>query len=260
MSMENPFAPRAEPRPRKKPSVFVTHRPAPTKSELATEARWRKQEREPADIERMTAPTELSTYLAEHGHEDACLHAYSCDPWKYEPVLFDDLVKERMGANDPQSIAELRGLIRAGSWMTYPRPDKRDLKDAMDALRQTERQRWSWKIKQADPDTSRELSETMKDTLKQIDAIQQAIDEQRIGDDAEEAARHVEDIHASLWLTLKAEMRVHGLTDEDMDSRPATKALHEEIERLRPIRDLLYFRRLYPKLASKSLVNNRIET
>src|SRR3989344_7746833 len=74
-------------------------------------------------LERLHQLPDLHDHLVAIGHPEACAGIYTCDPWKYEPILLDELIKERAGENDPERLAKIRGLISIGSIaLTSPRP------------------------------------------------------------------------------------------------------------------------------------------
>jgi len=249
----NPFRP--------KDPIFPTNRPL-SPSEAAREQRSRKEGRvQRSETEHLHTLVDLQTYLKIRGHAEACDNAFSCDPWKYEPILLDDLIKERLRADDPEKMNELRGLIRAGSWPTYPRlTDTSELETCFAAVREQEDIAWNRKAREADPDTSKELKESLTEIEENIDKIRRAIDDRVVGDGLEEATRHIEDICARLWLELKELAATHGLSMKETRTNYLTKPYHEEIEQTRPIRDLLYLRRLYPKLAERSIESRTSKT
>ena len=165
----------------------------------------------------------------------------------------DDLIKERVGTNDPERLSELRGLIRAGSWMTYERQDHASVQSALKQLRLYEELDWLSRIREADPDTSKEFREGMREELGDLDRVRQAIHDGLTGDEVEQATRTIEDINATLWLEIKKILAAHGLPWQEASRHRLTKPLYQQIERIRALRDFLYFRRLYPKRAAAAL-------
>ncbi len=222
-----------------------------TPNEIARARKERAQGHEPeAGIEHMPSVTDLYAYLKTHGHEEACANAYSCDPWKYEPVLFEDLIDIRATTNDAVALRELRGLIRAGSWMTYERQTPEDLRSHLKTVRTREQQEWEWRIRNADPDTSKEYREGMKEEMEDLDQVEHALRMHAVGEEAAKAAKTVEDLAASAWLELKKQVAANGLEWDDVPHASETRQLYKEVEGLRPLRDELYFRSLYPNLAT----------
>lgn len=248
----NPFRSSSQPSYARRPSPFST-RMERTRAEAATEERFRENQRKPKpDAEHFASVVDLHGYLERRGHAEACKHAYSCDPWKYEPVLFDDLIAARIKEDKPGQD-ELRGIIRAGSWMTYPRVDAKDIESRLKSVQQQEEASWTWRIRQADPDTAKELRDDLKEVQQEIVGIQRALTDGVVGPELESATRAIEDISARLWTDLKQLASIHGLSNEDLRRNHLTKPITQELERLRPVRDLIYYRRLYPKQAARSL-------
>ncbi len=182
---------------------------------------------------------DLQAYLAEPRtqeraferlqRETACADVFRCDPWKYEPLLLDDLLKART-FQLPEEIQQLRGLIRAGSWNTYERQEQDDILKRLKELREIEKQE-----------------------APHIDRVIADIRNGVIGEALEISVRTIENINVTAWHQLK---RYHGIRGEQAHiEKPnvLTEQLHTELTLIRPIRDLLYFRRLYPVLAQISV-------
>jgi len=251
----NPFAPPAGHHRRR--SVMDMHPRGRTPEEVAAEESFRRREKEKlGGYERLHTILDLNRYLNERPNGgEACVSRFDCDPWKYEPLLLDDLIKAR-SQNAPQTrIDELRGLIRAGSWMTYPRTGQSGALQRLREVAQSEEDGWQAKIRQADPDTSRELKADMQEMLQELRQVTADLAAGKTGPELEAAVRAVEDLNARAWLSLKGYMAARGGDLAETKKQPAARPLVEEIERLRLVRDLLYFRRLYPKWAKLSLVS-----
>lgn len=180
---------------------------------------------------------------------EACDNIIGCDPWKYEPFLIDELFRERREGKDPVEIRKLRGFIRAGSWMSYPRPTPDDVLADIAKVRNSEQRDWDWRLRNADPDTAKEIRENRAAQQAEFTALEQAISEGISGDGLEPHTRNIEEILGHAWYNLKKQMAANGLDWKQAESHPATNHTFKEIETLRPIRDYLYFRLLYPKWA-----------
>ncbi len=161
--------------------------------------------------------------------ERACSEAYSCDPWKYEPVLLDDLIRLHHDAAPYDYINHIRGLIRAGSWMHYTRKNDQHILDDIHFLQRIERASWISKLQQ----------------------VEKFYSEKIIGKKLEPAVQTIEYLSFKLWLQLKKFAHAHGL--QPTDNNPHLQHFRKEIQYLRIIRDTLYFRLLYPNIASKGL-------
>lgn len=198
----------------------------------------------------MHSVTDLHKWLEDRGHVEACSNLYRCDPWKYEPLLLEELYRlKRTEGADAAELNEIRGMIRAGSWMTYERLDDRTAVAGLGTVREREQADWLWKIRNADPDTAKEHAENRDQLLADIDRIERELYAGKIGESLENTTTSVESLMAGAWHELKKAIAMHGLTWDDVKKHPATKGLFEEIEALRPVRDLAYYRRLYPHQA-----------
>lgn len=245
----NPFAEMPEP-------------PAPESSRVP-KAKTERREAEPArpKLEHLHSFTDLQEFLDKARRDrrlsadeqarlhEACDNLIGCDPWKYEPFLMDELFRERRGGNDPEAVRRLRGLIRAGSWMTYPRQTPADVLAELASVRQAELGDWDWKLRNADPDTAKEIKENREEQARDFGLTERAVADGLRGEDLEEATRVVEDLLGHAWYRLKGAMSAHGLDWRAAESHPATSKLFREISGLRPVRDYLYHRRLYPNWA-----------
>jgi len=188
---------------------------------------FRAQEPEHMDI--MALTTELAAYLAHTGHPKACARISDCDPWKYEPFVLDDLIRERITSNRLSHIKKLRELIRAGSCMTYPRMSTDDVLHNLQLLKHH------------------------GERPESINQLRQSIQSHILGQELEAAAELVENISVRLWLQLKQLIVLHAIPDEQLRGHYLTRPLYQEIEFLRPVRDLLYYRLLYPNQARLSI-------
>lgn len=250
----NPFiAPR---RPR---GIFDVRTRGTTPDEARTIQRFRERERArfSENAEHLHSVTDLHAYLEERGHKDACAHAYSCDPWKYEPILLDDLIAERAGANDPARINTLRGLIRAGSWMSYEPVTEEDVQKRLSAVQRREEEDWMSRVRRADPATAKEHLENMEEQKQEFERVRRAISDGVVGEGLEEAVRIIENFNAYAWTETKKTLAAKGLMWQDARRDPAVRPLIDEIEKLRAVRDLLYHRRVYPSWAAEAVRGRR---
>lgn len=224
---------------------------------IARARRREKQERDARELETFASVSDLHDYLEERGHVDACAHVFKCDPWKYEPILLDDLIDERIGSNDPKKIDRLRKLIRAGSWSGYQRSTRGEIIEDLDAVDERITLEGIRRIhdaeRQSDAKSASELSDELAEARRVLNAVNAAIREGLRGDAAEDATRTIEDLQASSWIKLKGVLAAHGLSLEEAraDQRASRYAepFLKEIEQLRRLRDYLYNRRCYPNWA-----------
>jgi len=283
---ENPFR-NTRPPVRRITSPFSVRMEGPrTPSEIAI-AKTQREKRQNinGDIEHLPSVTDLHAYLEQHGHADACAHAYSCDPWKYEPIMCQDLglmlgklseeYDHTKRENLEYEINELRGLIRAGSWMTYERPDlPKDLQtyekllkhaghtfiyEIEARLRSINLQINDPAIRRSDPTWVKELETEKKDLLRLMEATPKIADDLKrgiTGDTLERSVRTFDAIYNTLLLEMQKLLAAGGTTSEDPTLQKQTRDLRGEVVILRPIRDLLYYRRLYPKQAARAITPN----
>lgn len=261
----NPFAPPAE--AQRKRGVFAVDLRGPQSSrEKALEERFREAQRargQPADSRRMPMIFDLHAYLEKRGHTEACESVYSCDPWKYEPILYQDLGLLQLERDETQDetrkkeldgeISKLRGLIRAGSCLTYDRPDlSRDLPkfeavlqrhahDLRDDLASLQQQITDIKLQAADPGWIEEL-QSERDNLLRLKAAFSRVGENLRknvgGENLEETVRAFDAIYGRLVMKIKSLTAAYGNPEQSLLAQ-----LRREVDALRPVRDILYLRR-----------------
>jgi len=207
-----------------------------------------------ADEKEQKDTSRLKTRIAKI--EKACVGEYTCDPYQYEPELFEMLNHEKTHSADPEKINELRGLIRAGSWMTYERMKPAAVIELINKLKTLETEGKNFLMRRADPDTYKELNQNLKETLDELELIATSLRLNKTGDELEEAARIMEDLSTKAWSMLRLTMDQHQISLQDTQSHALTNPLIKEIETLGPVRDLVYFRRIYPKWAAETLRGN----
>lgn len=213
-------------------------------------------------LEHLHTVRDLSEYLATprddisseelRDRQSACRGIYSCDPQTYEPYLLDDVLQSRMQRQHEAELNQLRGLIRAGSWMTYKR---QTLETALDQLTQFEKnlsQDGHARIIAADPSTATEHYLNLQQELTEIQQIRDALRANITGKELEPIVRLVEDFNIHLWQRLKQYHAIRGEHVSRVQPDKVSKPLYQEIALLRPIRDLLYFRRVYPNWARRT--------
>lgn len=240
-----------------------TNRPAPVNSPTRKKTPERARETTPSrpDLEHIANLYDLEDHLQsvrvklkdkpaeQRLIADACDNVMGCDPWKYEPFVLDELFAERRKAGDPEAVRRLRGLIRAGSWTSYPRPTQVDVLRDLADVRRTENQDWDWRLRNADPDSAKEIREDRDEQSAELFSLERAIENGDLGETLETHARSIEDLLGHAWFSLKKLMAAKGLDWKQAETDPATSQLFHEIQKLRPLRDYVYFRLLYPKWA-----------
>ncbi|MBI5655128.1 hypothetical protein HZC53_05775 [Candidatus Uhrbacteria bacterium] len=241
----------------------LTDKPAPEVSRTHKKTPERTREASPSrpDLEHIANLYDLQAHLQSVRAKlknkpaeqrliaDACDNVMGCDPWKYEPYLLDELFRERRNNTDPETVPRLRGLIRAGSWTSYPRPSQKDILHDLADVRRAEAQDWDWRLRNADPATAKEIREDRDEQAAEFTALEHAVGSGVIGEALEVHARTIENLLGHNWFALKKIMAANGLDWRQAETDPATSRLFHEIQKLRPLRDYIYFRLLYPKWA-----------
>jgi len=229
MEFLNPFR-TPVPQPNKRQVFSSRMESARTPADVAVQRAAQERQRHELtkggkEFEHLHSVLDLHRYLEESGHGEACKNLYSCDPWKYEPILLEELEKHR-------GSPRLRGLIRAGSWMTYPRMDLDAVLDRLHTVRRLD---------------------TNPADAQALDAIESALKTGKLGADLEPETQALEHISRELWLQLKRALAPHGIPSTEASNDQTTKPLRRELDALRPIRDFLYYRTLYPTWAKLGL-------
>ncbi len=186
--------------------------------------------------------------------EDAAMDCakLKCDPWKFEGVIVDDLVRELMENTDPAHLNHLRGLLRAGSWWMHTTPQTNaDALETLHRVRHDEENYWAWRIRHTNtaPQDSENIQvlELRRDqSVHALDAIESQIKHNVIGEALEPSVRTVDQLYARAWLNYKKLEAAHSAPNVILD-------LKHDTERLRVLRNFLYYRRLYPNQARASL-------
>ncbi len=244
------------------PFLLPQEQPAPESSRIPKIAEVKRETHQAKpELEHIANMSDLQAYLQvtrtklrnrpeeQKRLAEACNNIMGCDPWKYEPFLIDELFRERREGNDPAEVRRLRSFIRAGSWMSYPRPTPDDVLSDIAKVRNSEQRDWDWRLRNADPDTAKEIRENRVAQQAEFTALEQAVQNELSGDDLEPHARNIENLLGHAWYSLKKLMAANGLDWKQAETHPAASHIFKEIETLRPIRDYVYFRLLYPKWA-----------
>jgi|GEM_PF-2884660 len=194
-------------------------------------------------------------------------HEYQCRPSEFEHVLFEDLQATfRKTEPDMAHINHLRGLLRAGSWFAFDRTSRgvevQNINKNSEALaliskaRLAEAEYWDWQIHLTDPyhrlpEVAGEIETYKEDALRELDMAESAITHSLLGAELESAVRTIEQLHAKL-LALSQKFSAQSATSSSAD-RTSQNHWHDLFIQLRPLRNFLYYRRLYPIQARESL-------
>lgn len=263
----NPFTQRT--------GVFETRGRAPDARSAALERQRREAERRAStEGERLYTRLDLQLHLHELNHERAERRCDINKPWTYLPILFQELFTERAGNNTAHELQRFRGLILAGSRQTHepltprlgtrPRtPERLNAEEAykrISTIRQKQADRWLARIRHADPSTSREYLEYLTHIQHELDNVERSLRAVDVGDSLEEAVRTIEDLEYGAWRELEKLRLAHGYTWEDLPQHAVATPWLEEIELLHPLRNFVYERRLYPKLAQTRAQRGSVKT
>ena len=131
--------------------------------------------------------------------------------------------------------------------MTAPRLRSEEVLRVLADVRAGEREMWESRIRHADPDTSKEHRECFKEEMGGFDLMADAIESKSVGENVENATLAMDDLQRRLWASLTSVLTARNLTLTEAKTDHVARPLMREIERLRPIRDLLYSRRCYPQ-------------
>lgn len=203
----------------------------------------------------LAEPRQNETPIQRRERETACANSFTCNPWKYEPLLLDDLIQARV-MESPQDIHKLRGIIRAGSWNTYERESIPDILKRLKHLRDIVEFHRRALTDPRDTSTTREHLDDLDEELEGIDKVIADVSSGVIGEPLEVSVRTIEDINVTTWHKLKQHHIIRGERPQPDRPDTLTKQLYQELALIRPIRDLLYLRRLYPVLAHMSVQPN----
>jgi len=259
----NPFLP--PPSTAKKAGIFETRSRAGTPREIEIDRRFRESSRTADAGEHILTISDLHQELLDLGHPEACESVFRCDPWMVEPIVLEELMLESSKGTtaDPARIERLRGLIRAGSWMSYDRTEPDDAYRQFAVIVKRELERRNAEVSRqaqdaeraSDPELAHELRNAFEDEKALFERGLKAFRDGAAGKDAEPAARTIEYLFIRDYMALKQlAIRHPGLTLDDARRHPVGRPFAKEIEQLRPARDWAYFRSVYPGRARKSKV------
>ena len=150
--------------------------------------------------------TDVSAYLEDTGRKELCENIFTCDKWKVEPVLLEELAHEQ----DDTKRNKLRGLIRAVS--NFP-PDRRPIEE--------------------------QLKEVEMDTRLHDDdweEIEEAVRGSEIGDAIEYAVSLIEPRYQrliALWKSLDEGVAKDGIRKQIDELRPIRDNLY--MRRVHPV-------------------------
>ncbi len=164
----------------------------------------------------------VNAYLASRAQGDLCRDVMGCNPWPAEAFLMDDLAHYAAGqAPLPHATrAETRLYLRAVSWFLYPPISEDAFRARVDAL----------------ADASADEKALLHG------ALAHAHEE----DATEPAVQAIERLYLAAWAGLQKARRDADLpwrALEDASLPEPVAAAKARVNALRPLRDLLYFRR-----------------
>jgi hypothetical protein len=224
-----------------------------TAADIAVEQKWRasqnKPERKetPPGFERILTLKDVVDHFQSQspkaGREDLCHYPFKCDVWKVERSLLDDMD----AVSDLAETQRLRGLIRAASWMTHDRPASSSLMlraRLMQERFETKRN----ELARTDEAEAKEWEEEIAMATRIVEALQRQIS----GEALEPAVHAFETLYRRSLHDYENAMRLGKQVPKKMVELAKT-----EVESLRPLRDELYFRRLYPRWFNAGTATSR---
>ncbi|MCC7357416.1 hypothetical protein IT408_02820 [Candidatus Uhrbacteria bacterium] len=258
--------------------IQIDHLPRLRQIDIALQENHEQGEVRDTLIKKKAALVEKAKQLKQAAQE---CDNFRCDPWKFEPYLFADVLKERSHEPiDQTHLNHVRGLLRAGSVFSFDRlsngQESIKIRTTEEALSLVSKARfitseyWDWRMHVAgpfhhDPDAKKEYENFKEQSLLELDMVSQAISKNVLGEELEDATRTIEDLHEKIFsLYLKSEKNIPALQDQinAVNTGKEKQYTHwrDLYIQLRPLRNFLYYRRLYPIQAKASLITWKPKT
>jgi len=216
----------------------------------------------PREIVRMETEESLNAYIRERHPNAPCLKEKTCDILDIEGLLTHDLALAH-GTNTPiEEINRLRGFLRVSSWKGYKRFEgSKEMPLLIDAIRETwdknnehihEARRKAEKNRDdatiaTDIDSQKEATERFNEIQQGLNEIERALKTPLIGEQAEPAARAIDDLVGSVvFEALKERKDPPKKIRQKAGPKPGVKNVRpiSFLDRLRILRDQIYFQRL----------------
>lgn len=222
---------------------------------------------------------DLERYLKKHrpGREYRIWPTHG-DLWPAEEQLTNDL-RRALKDDDREQIRVLRGFIREVSWRTYVHMEPEQVLSLWktmegDGIRELEARQRDLN-RGGSPDDAREIDSDIAALRRRSAEVMRALSAAALGEDAEGAARYLEQMFFEQWSALRKLLRHHNwdtftehfgdvlrgavkldpkkplskyrvkLRLSEEDYQKLVRAVHT-VQRLRPVRDLVYMARLHP--------------
>lgn len=171
----------------------------------------------------------VNAYLQKRDQAHLCQDVTDCNPWPAEALLLEDLrvIEDEHGSDAERE--HIRTLIRAVSWFTYPPIPESAL---VPFLEETHRSLREWAL-------PKEYSAAWETILASCDAGE-------TGTLLESSCRKMDHLFLFVWKELNRFRKAHNIPWKQLaqNDLPADLQLQKDLVQLiRPVRDLLYFRR-----------------
>lgn len=176
--------------------------------------------------------------------KELCPYPGACDIWPVEDILLKDLNEAK--AKSPEKVNELRKLIRAASWEAHKQKRTgemvaraRKFKDELEAQYA--------EVAKTDPE---EANETWKPLAEHARDMYEALRDGTGGEEAEAGTVGAEIIFDRELQKVLNTLNHRRMTVEEALALPASNPTRKIVERfseeMRPIRDQIYYQRLFP--------------
>lgn len=179
----------------------------------------------PLAPEHVPTVDKVNAYLESRVQGDVCKDVLHCNSWAAEAFLMEDLnrIIQRTPPLPHATLAETRLYLRAVSWFLYPALSDQELLSLID----------------------QSTTFSASDRSLFHSALAGQLQDERL----EPAVQHIEALYIEAWNALKNTCSQNRLSWCDLaktDHPEAIQQLKQAIDRLRPLRDALYFRRHLP--------------
>ena len=224
------------------------------------------------DPEHLETEEALNAYLREHHPDAACTKQRTCDILDVENLLMSDLIAKRNRNSPIDEINRLRALVRVSSWKNHKRfTGSEEMKLLMDAVRKVAdvkalaghvlearrraTEEHDTRVILTDVESRKDADERLAEIKSELDLIELAIKAPPLlGDDAESAALAIDDLIGSAIHEAIQDRKFPPKRKPAIGKKPGSKADKPltYLDRMRILRDQIYFQRLYPHLGSKA--------
>jgi len=223
------------------------------------------------DPEHLETEEALNAYLRERHPNAPCIKQRTCGILDIESLLMGDLIAARRQERPVEDINRLRAFLRVSSWKNHARfAGSEEMKLLLEAVRKAAdakaraehfRELRRHAVGQrnlaaipSDVDSQKDADERLAEIGNELDLVERALGKPLLGDDAEPAALAMDDLIGSAIHESVQDRKFPAKKKPAVFRKPGAKTSQPltYLDRLRVLRDQIYFQRLYPHLASKA--------